>query len=71
MAVLEEQVSETCVRHYSDKGFKIRQLETNVIYDDAVDVIPCQFTYEETNEPIENNILDAEEALDIILGGES
>ena len=70
MAVLEEQISETCVRHYSDKNLKIRQIETNIIYDDAVDVIPCQYTYEETNEPIENVVLDAEEALDIILGGE-
>ena len=41
------------IRHWSDLNFKIRQIETGIIYDDAVDVIPCKYTYEETNEPIE------------------
>ena len=33
MAVLEEQVSEMCVRHYSDQGLKIRQIETGILYE--------------------------------------
>lgn len=41
------------VRHYSDEDFKIRQIETGIVYDDAVDVVPCRYTYEETDEPIE------------------
>lgn len=41
------------IRHWSDLNFKIRQIETGIIYDDAIDVIPCKYTYEETNEPIE------------------
>lgn len=41
------------IRHYSDMALKIRQVETGKIYEDAVDVIPCRFTYEETDEPIE------------------
>lgn len=61
------------IRHYSDRNFKIRQIETGVIYDDAVDVLPCRYTYEETNEPIETD--QSEEnpdtvALNIILGKE-
>ena len=48
------------VRTYSDLGMKIRQVETGDVYDDAVDVSPCRFTYEETDEPIE-----AEEAADV------
>jgi len=68
MAVLEEQVSEMCVRHYSDKGFKLRQIETGIIYDDAVDVIPCRYTYEETDEPLPEQELAAEEIIDIITG---
>ncbi len=40
------------VRHYSDSGKKIRQVETGVVYDEAVDVLPCRYTYEETDEPI-------------------
>lgn len=41
------------VRHYSDAGVKIRQVETGVIYEDAVDVLPCRYTYTETDIPIE------------------
>ena len=41
------------IRHYSDRNMKIRQVETGKLYEDAVDVIPCNFTYEETDEPIE------------------
>lgn len=43
-------------RRYSDKNVKLRQIETGNIYEDAVDVIPCRYTYEETDiqiEPIE------------------
>jgi hypothetical protein len=43
----------TLIRHYSSEGFKIRQVETDIIYDEAVDVVPCRYTYEETNELIE------------------
>lgn len=41
------------IHHWSDLNLKIRQIETGIIYYDAVDVIPCKYTYEETNEPIE------------------
>ena len=50
------------IRHFSDIGMKIRQLETGVIYDDAIDVVPCRYTYEETDTPIDI-ILQEEEAL--------
>lgn len=40
------------IRHYSDNGFRILQNETGIVYDDAVDVLPCKYTYTETNEPI-------------------
>ena len=59
------------IRHYSDRNFKIRQIETGVIYDDAVDVLPCRYTYEETNEPIEDIELTSDEALEIITGQEA
>ena len=53
-------------RRYSDQGVYIRQLETGALYEDAIDVIPCKYTYEETDIPIEDeeaNIEDYEEAL--------
>ena len=56
-------------RRYSNLGFKLRQVETGIIYDDASDVIPCRYTYEETDEPIEQIPLEAQDALDAIFGG--
>lgn len=41
------------IHTYSDKGFYILQVETNIKYDEAYDVIPCRYTYKETDEPIE------------------
>lgn len=40
------------IRHYSNEGYFIRQIETGIIYEDAIDVVPCRYTYEETNEKI-------------------
>ncbi|MCR4963280.1 MAG: hypothetical protein K6B40_05300 [Firmicutes bacterium] len=68
--ILEEQVSEMCVRHYSDAGYMLRQVETDKLYSDAVDVIPCVFTYEETDQLIPDEDIDAEESLQILMGGE-
>lgn len=56
------------ILHYSDKGVRIRQIETGIIYDDATDVIPCRYSYEETDIPIEDELTDTE-ALNIIAEG--
>ena len=53
MIVSELIKNGTLVHHWSDAGYKIRQMETGVIYDDAVDVVPCLYTYTETGIPIE------------------
>ena len=34
---------------YSDKGFYIEQIETKNLYDETYDVIPCKYTYHETD----------------------
>lgn len=65
--VIEEILNERLVRHYSDKGMKLKQVETGAVYDEAVDVIPCKYTYEETNETVEQDELaDAINALHIL-----
>lgn len=69
MIITEYIKIENRERRYSDLNMKIRQVETGYLYDDAVDVIPCPYTYEETDIPIEDNELDPQEALDIIFGG--
>ena len=43
-------------RTYSDIGNYIRQVETNVIYAEAIDVEGALFTYEETEDKIEIEI---------------
>ena len=58
----EASVNERLIRHWANETesaddttatYKIRQIETGVVYDDAVDVIPCRYTYEAMDEPIE------------------
>ena len=51
--VVKEVLAETFVRHYSDKGMKLKQVETGIVYDEAIDIVPCRFTYAETDIPIE------------------
>lgn len=43
----------TLIRHYSDKEMKLLQVETDIMYDEAIDIVPCRYTYEETDKPIE------------------
>ena len=38
---------------YSDSNKYILQVETSDIYDEAYDVIPCRYTYTETEKEIE------------------
>lgn len=54
------------IKHYSDSGRMIKQIETGDIYGEAVDLYPCRYTYEETGEPEE---LTDSDALRIITGG--
>lgn len=50
--IVKEILSENLIRQYSDKGVKLKQVETEIVYDEAIDLIPCEFTYEETNQRI-------------------
>lgn len=50
--IVEEVLNERLVRRYSDKGVKLKQVQTGLFYDEAVDLIPCKYTYEETDEKI-------------------
>ena len=45
----------------------MKQVETGILYDDAVDLIPCKYTYEETAIPVErDDLADAINALHIL-----
>ena len=68
--VCSEIIDNMVVRHYSDKDMMLRQVETGTLWVDAVDVLPCRFTYEETDMPIEEeaSLEDKAEAYDILTG---
>lgn len=45
----------TLVKHYSDQGYLLQQVETGDKYSDPVDVVPCPYTYIETTEFAEDS----------------
>lgn len=45
-------------RTYSDNNLRIRQVETGAIYDEAIDVEGAPYTYEETDERIEETPIE-------------
>lgn len=69
--MIKSETTGNLVRHYSDSGMLIRQVETGNLYSDAVDAVPCRYTYEETDTPVPDIELSAEEALKIIVGGDN
>ena len=46
----------TLIKHYSDAGYMLLQVETGIKYSDPVDAVPCRYTYEEIDELIEADI---------------
>lgn len=44
----------TLIKHYSDQGFLLLQNETGAKYTDPIDLVPCIYTYTETDELIED-----------------
>ena len=55
MIVTEYLNNKTLIRHYSDLNLMILQNETGIKYSEAIDIIPCIYTYSETNIPIDDN----------------
>ena len=43
----------TWIKHYSDSGFMLLQNETGEKFPDPIDLVPCRYTYSETDELIE------------------
>ena len=48
------------IRTYSSRGLRIRQNETGIVYDEAIDLEDSNFTYEETDEKIESEVKEDE-----------
>lgn len=45
----------TLIKHYSDAGYMLLQVETGLKYADPVDLVPCRYTYKETDEFIDGD----------------
>lgn len=50
----------TLIKHYSDKGVLLLQNETGAKYAEPIDLVPCRYTYTETEEPIEEEDISSE-----------
>lgn len=49
--ILTEYLNDgTLIKHYSDKGYLLLQNETGAKYSDPIDIVPCPYTYTETDE---------------------
>ena len=53
--VVEVEIGDGLIRHYSDMHMMILQAETSTMYSDAIDVMPCLYTYTETDIPIDDS----------------
>lgn len=69
MIVTQRIESLGLVRHFSNRGMMIKQIQTGEVFPEAVDPIDSKFTYKETNVSIPTEHLSAQEALDVIFGG--
>lgn len=54
------------IRHYSDMGYDLLQNETGQIYSEAIDTIPCRFTYTEIVSTESEEEITSEELLAMI-----
>ena len=58
MAIKTENITiegRELIKHFSDAGKNIRQVETGIEYAEAIDVMPCRYTYEETEKEVKIN----------------
>ena len=66
--IIQEQISDTMVRTYSDKGVMIHGGYPEADYSEAVDPISAGRTYTETDIPIPSEEITDTQALNILLG---
>ena len=65
MIIIEYLNDETLVKHYSDKSVLLLQKETGLKYSDPIDIVPCPYNYEETDELIKVEEEETEEPLEV------
>ena len=63
MIQIEYLNDNTLIKHYSDEGYLLLQNETGAKYAEPIDIVPCPYTYTETDELTEEDIDGEEEIL--------
>lgn len=62
MITLKSEIMGKFIKHYAEdeQGVKyyIKQVETGVEYDEAIDIIPCRYTYVVTDKLVEDEVED-------------
>ncbi len=71
--IFREDINGRLIRRYSNRGLKLCQIDTDILYDEAIDIENTSHTYEETDIPIntetdDEGYLDAQNALNIVFG---
>ena len=69
MIITEYLNDGTLIKHYSDAGYMLLQNETGIKYSDPVDIVPCPYTYTETDEFIDDETdgeIPSEEFLEMV-----
>ena len=51
--IVEKMWDEDHIYHYSDAEMMMRQVETGELYENVIDIVPCPYTYEETDIPVD------------------
>ncbi len=67
--IVQEIINENLIRTYSDSGVYIHGGYPEADYAEVIDPISAGRTYVETDIAIEDDILDPQDALDQIFGG--
>ena len=68
--IIQEQISETLVKSYSDQGVYIHGGFPEADYEEAIDPISMGRTYVETDRPIVSEEIPDSDALNILMGRE-
>lgn len=69
--IVQEQIDgRNLIKTYSNIGKWVQQVETGAVYGEAIDIIPCPYTYIEVEAPLddEDDPTESERILDILLG---
>lgn len=61
--MIKQEQTNDLIHTYSDNGYYILQNETGIKYVEAYDIMPCKYTYSETDELIIKDMIQQEDKI--------